>query len=691
MKIISFDSAICRNLEQGLRREWLETNQFSGYASSTILGANTRRQHGLLVAQLKPPLGRYMLLSSVEEILYIDDVAYPLSTQLYGDSVCPDGYRNLSEFNLLPFPTWVYRVEDIVLTKSIIFLNEEQTVIIRYQLVEGDDTLVRLEVKPLTAFRHVQDLTYQNGRLSTELGVSSNRVRFAGLYFHHDAAILDQSGSWYCRVYYPEEKCQGLDFEEDLYAPFRLVYTFSEDREVFLCTSLEDREVVPFSELVLKEEERRYRLLKDIHIHDPRFQILAYSGRTFLASPFKADSSSFLLSKENGSSVSDDVLREFLSANGTIHDRFTMKDEQDRSKIILKTSYHSDFDQARDQLIGLHGLALTTKQYQIARHVLAYYANRLERGLLPNRRGKDEDDYGAVDAPLWLIHSAFEYLTYSQDREFVEQNLFPALNSVIEAYIKGTDFNIQVSSDGLVSGGTSKKALTWMDAQIGNWVVTPREGKAVEIQALWYNALMAMVQMAEWFGKTTLTHVCKSLAERAKDSFNRTFWNPKSGYLYDCVEGNRKDGTLRPNQLLALGLPFPILNPSPEKWRSVLDVTRQHLLTPYGMRTLAPYEANYSKTCEGDGFRRSRAYHQGTVWTWLLIPFVSALLRTSDDPKRAKEEFSTYIQPLVKHLEDRGLGFISEFFDGDPPHEARGGIAQVLGGGAVLQLYEILS
>ena len=214
MKVISFDSKFCQNLDQALKREWLETNQFGGFASSTILSINTRRQHGLLVAQLKPPLERHILLNSLEEILFIDDVAYPLSTQLYRDTIYPEGYRNLSEFSLLPFPTWVFRVEDLLLTKTVIFMHDEQTVLIRYQILEGDENLVRLKIRPLTTFRHFQALTHKNERLNTKIELSPGRIQFAGLFFHHNAAIVDQDGSWYCKVQYPEEKQQGLDLKK---------------------------------------------------------------------------------------------------------------------------------------------------------------------------------------------------------------------------------------------------------------------------------------------------------------------------------------------------------------------------------------------------------------------------------------------------------------------------------------------
>ena len=268
MKGISFDSKICQDLDQALKKEWLETNQFGGSASSTIICANTRRYHGLLIAQLKPPLGRFVMLSGIEEILFIDETTYPLSTQLYPNTVHPEGYRNLNQFSLLPFPTWIFQMEDLILAKSVILMHDEQTVLVRYQILAGDEHLVRLELKPQTAFRDCNSLAYHNGRLNTNIESSFGRIRLAGLFFYHNAAIVDQSGSWYRQVQYPEEKKLNLDFEEDLYSPFRLVYTFLKGREVFFCASIEDYKTVDFQMFVAREEDRRRRFVNNLSISD---------------------------------------------------------------------------------------------------------------------------------------------------------------------------------------------------------------------------------------------------------------------------------------------------------------------------------------------------------------------------------------------------------------------------------------
>ncbi len=264
MNAPSFDNKVCQNLNQALKKEWRETNRFGGYAQSTIVGVNTHRGHGLLVAQLKPPLGCFVLLSGLEEILYVDDVAYPLSTQLYQNTAHPDGYRNLREFSISLFPTWTFWVEDLILAKSVIFLYDEQTVIVRYQILTGDDSFVRLELRPQVTCREQDSLAFHNERLNTKVEVEPNRIQLAGLYFYHDAPILDQSGRWFRQVYYPADHDRQLDFEEDLYSPFRLVYTFLKGKEVFFGASIENQPKVDFRALVHKEETRRRSLIEAI-------------------------------------------------------------------------------------------------------------------------------------------------------------------------------------------------------------------------------------------------------------------------------------------------------------------------------------------------------------------------------------------------------------------------------------------
>jgi len=691
VKVISFGSQICQNLEQSLKKEWVETNQFGGYSSSTISSINTRRYHGLFVPQLKPPLGRYVLLSNVEEILYVDDVAYPLSGQIYADSIYPEGYKNINEFTLLPFPMWTYYIEDLILTKSIIFLHDEQTVIVRYQLLEGDPNFVRLEVKPLTPFRNVHSLNRMNSRFNTNIDVSAGRVSFAGLYFYHNAAIVDQSGRWYQNIFYTQEKQRGTDFHEDLYNPFRLVYTFLSESDPYLCASLQDREIINSSVLISREENRRVRILKDIHVSDPRFQLLAYSSHKFFVDPFKVYDHKDLISHlDHKNGHAQDEPPSQAPTNG----------KKDQTKKIITSGYPWFERSPREGLLAFHGLTLSTGQYQIARNVLSFYADQVHDGLLPVQKVSDdeahlfsrdgEEDYGEADTPLLFVDAVYEYFKYSRDYETLVQ-LFPVLSSIVEHYVKGTHFGIHMGRDGLIQAGSKNKALTWMNAITdANIPITAREGKPVEIQALWYNALCALAELSEQLGKVSLKGFYREMAVLAKRSFQHLFWSSSLGYLYDVVDQKKSDASLRPNQLFALSLPFPILEENPEQWGSILEIVKRDLLTPFGLRTLSPSDPHYQKKCFGDRAKRNKAYHQGSVWPWLLVPFVNASLRLNKNPKEEKKYFLDFLSPLLARIEDEGLGFISQVFDGEPPHEAREAIAHSVNVAACLELYELL-
>lgn len=564
------------------------------------------------------------MLSHVEEILYIDDMAYPLSTQLYTDTIYPEGYRNIHEFTLQPFPTWTYYIEDLVLTKSIIFMHDEQTVIIRYQLLEGDPNFVRLEIKPLTPFRSIHSLTQMNDRLNTQTDMATpGRIGFAGLYFHHNAAILDQSGGWYQDIYYPEEKERGLDFQEDLYHPFRLVYTFLNEDDPYFSASLQDRKTIDSSALIAKEENRRSRILKDIHVSDSRFQLLAYSSHKFLMD------------------------RPWLGSS------------------------------EREIFLALHGFTLSTGQHQIARDVLLSSANQIH------------NNASEADTPLLFIHAVYEYFKYSHDLQTLER-LFPAVNAIIENYVKGIHPHIRMTEDGLIEAVDRGRALTWMNAvTTSNIPITARQGKPVEIQALWYHALCVVAEFSEQLNKpASQKRFYEQMASTAKRSFNHLFWNDELGCLYDVVSEKKLDASLRPNQLFALSLPFPILEDNKSKWQSIVNAVKQNLLTPFGLRTLAPTDSYYQKVCRGDRSKRARALHQGSVWPWLLVPYLQAVLRTN---ALQGSDFLEFISPLLNHTENRGLGFISEVFDGDFPHEAREAALSSINVAACLELYETLA
>ncbi len=642
MKTVSFDSRICRDLDQALQKEWLETNGLGAVASSTVAGAHTRRSHGLLAVSSDP----CFFLNHLDETLFIDETAYPLATRLYERTAFPEGFKHLSEFHLTPFPSWIFKIGDVVLMKSVMMVEGEETVFIRYQLLGGNEVLTRLEVRPLVAVRSADSLMHRSPDFKPALFFKPGRIGVAAaanvpnLFFYHNAAIVDQTGVWFERIQYSNDRLNGFDSEEDLYSPFCLNYTFLRGLEVFLCASANGKKEMHPDLLIASEEERRKTSAKNTPRLDSRFQLLRRSASSFL--------------------ISDSSL------GGTVNGRPRFSDS------------------AREALFAFHGLLLVTGKTDHARRLLICLAKQMKNGLLvPN---------AAIDLPLWFIYRVFEYLTYSDDLETVGRTLFPISQSIIEAWKKGNE-RVRVAADGLVETISNECPLTWMDAKAGNSAATLRKGKPVEIQALWYSSLCALGEMAGLLGLWAAKSSYEWLAGQAKKSFNEAFWNGDScgGFLLDGMAESTRDASFRPNQLFALGLAFPILEEKSEKWNSVLNLAKKYLLTPYGLRTLAPHEPDYRGRLEGDPARRERAVHQGTVWTHLLVPYAVAFLRANGYSKQSKEELFSFLSPLWQRLESGCFGHIPEMFDGDFPHESRGSQVSASALGACLELYELLT
>lgn len=649
MKAISLDSRICRDLSQALRKEWFETNGIGSVAFSTVACAQTRRSHGFLAVPPAQQNGihsrdHYLLFSNLDETIFIDDVAYPLSTRLYEQTAFPDGHRHLSEFHLTPFPSWLFKIGDVVLMKSVIMVHGEETVLIRYQLLGGNEVLTRLELKPLMAERSAHSLQHRNPDFKPVLALTSGRVTLETsqnvprLFFYHNAAIVDGAGTWYERVQYPGDRLNGLDCEEDLYAPFSLNYTFLRGLEVFFCVSARDKKEIHPELIIASEEDRRRKLARAVSHADARFQLLRRSAHSFLL--------------------------------------------RDASLASLPHDSPQLCDSMRETLLAFHGLLLVTGQLDHARRLLIDLGKQLK------------DDLPAMDIPLWFIHRVFEYLNYSDDIETIKNILFPMSQSIVESYKNGNS-RFRMAPDGLISSVSAAQdhPLTWMDAKTGNVSVTPRKGKPVELQALWYNALCELAWIAGRLELISLQNSYEALAAQVKKSFHQAFWTEQAGesFLFDCVADEGKDASLRPNQLLALGLPFPVLEEAGGKWQSVLNLTKKHLLTPYGLRSLASREPDYCGHLEGDSQRCRRVIHQGAVWTWLLVPYTAAFLKANGHSKQSKEELFSFLNPLWKCLENECFGHISELFDGDAPHEARGSRVSASALGACLELYELLN
>ena len=646
--MIEFTEEVCRDLSGATRREWLETNGLGGFASSSIVGLNTRRYHGLLVAATRPPVGRLVLLSKLEETLIIEGRRFELSANQYPGVVHPRGYEYLQSFRLDPFPVFKYAVEGIELEKSVFMVQGENTTVVRYDMKTVGDARpdVRLEVRPLIAFRDYHSTTHENGALDTEVEREESRLTvrpyrdLPALHFAHDAEEFDGAHWWNRNLEYSVERERGLDFQEDNFSPFALKFDITARTLATVIASTERRDVRDAENFRRAEVARRGALLSRPPSEEELVRALALAA------------DSYVVARAEGKTVI--------------------------------AGYHWFSDWGRDTMIALPGLTLATGRATLAKRILLEFARHVDRGMIPNRfpDAGEAPEYNTVDATLWFFEAVRALLKYTSDYEFVGNNLYGVLGEIIEWHERGTRYRIRVDADGLLSAGEEGVQLTWMDARVGGREVTPRTGKAVEIQALWYNALRVMESLAREFGLEE-ERKYGATAALARDSFNRQFWNEEAGCLYDVVEGEARDASVRPNQIIAASLTHSML--SDERARSVVAVVERELLTPYGLRSLAPTDTRYRGRYEGGPESRDAAYHQGTVWAWLLGPFITAYVKTHGRSPESRRQAALWLAPLCEHLKDAGLGHVSEIFDGDAPHAPRGCIAQAWSVAGVLR------
>ena len=618
--------------------EWLETNGLGGFSSSTITGLNTRRYHGLLTAATKPPVGRVVMLAKLEEVLIVDGERYELSVNQYAGAVHPHGFYYQSQFRLDPFPIFTYELAGIRLEKSVFMVQGQNTTIVHYELQAGDANFasLKLELRPLIAFRDYHTTTHENSslnpRVETEDGIISVTpyADLPSLHFAHDVAGIDTRGYWYHNFEYLVEQERGLDFVEDLFSPFSLTFDLNRYGRARIIASTERRDIRS-ADFSRETESSRRRTIALNKTNENRFITMLTSA---------AD--------------------QFIVARG--------------NKKTVIAGYHWFGDWGRDTMIALPGLTLTTGRFEVARSILAEFANHVDQGMLPNRfvDAGDTPEYNTVDATLWFFEAVRSFLQYTNDYDFVRDHLYAVLVDIIEWHIEGTRYNIRVDTDGLLMSGAPGVQLTWMDAKVGDWVVTPRHGKPVEIQALWYNALRSMEQLARKFGNQAAKKRYATMANQVRDNFNEQFWNERALCLFDVVNGDFRDESIRPNQLLAISLKNSMI--SWQRAENILNVVKRELLTPRGLRTLSPKDPDYRGSYKGDPSTRDAAYHQGTVWPWLMGPFITASVKVFGVDGQAFA--SEWLKDFEDHLTEACLGQVSEIFDGDAPHLPRGCVAQ---------------
>jgi predicted glycogen debranching enzyme len=640
-----FDQNECQNLKNALSKEWLETNGIGGFACSSIIGANVRRQNGLLVASLRPPVERVVLLSKVEDRVVVDGQEVYLSTNLYPGTVYPHGFNIQSEFRLRPWPTFRYVSDDFQIERSVCMIQGENTVVISYRNTRSR-TPLDLKVRPLLAFRDYNSLARRNDAVNMTVerngGVLSVQPfpKLPRLYFYTMPADVSTTGDWYNRFTYPVEEERGLDFEEDLFTPFELTFKIASGESVHIVVSTEKKANVNAEALLAGELKRRKPTEKD---------------ETRQALLIAADS--------------------FIARRG-----------KDYTTVLAGYPWFTDW--GRDTMIALPGLTLTSGKFDVAKKILLSFARYCDKGMIPNvfPDAGETPEYNTVDASLWFVVAAWKYWKASGDDAGTKE-LLPALSAVIKFYRDGTRFDIHADDDGLITAGTPGTQLTWMDVKVDGYVPTPRHGKPVEINALWLNALLMLAEIEEKLANDIQSAVIlRKLADQVAGSFVKTFWNAEAGYLYDVVQGNFRDPAIRPNQIFAVSLPYSPLDNAQQK--SVFDCVTKHLLTPVGLRSLSRNDEKYCPKYTGNTFKRDCAYHQGTVWGWLIGPYCDAYAKVNGTGKAQKKEMAGLLAGLVAHLEEAGLGSVSEIFDGDSPHRPVGCFAQAWSVSELLRAYD---
>jgi predicted glycogen debranching enzyme len=596
-----FDADLLHDFDRAVKREWIETNGVGGWASSTIVCANTRRYHGLLVAGSRSRSERRVLVSKLDETLVIGDERYELGCNRYPGAISPLGFEWMTSFRRDLFPEFEYEAGGVRLRKTIVCPRGENTTIVLYEVLEAASPF-QMRLRPFFANRDFHSLM----KRSDEWTAPVVTIDVPG-------ATFEPWPDWYYNFEYEAEQERGLDFSEDLQTPGEYVVELEAGARLPVVLSV-GRVLQPASPGGLE--------------NPPYVEALIERERT-----------------RREQFAGNDL---FLAADQFIVDR-------DAGQGII-AGYHWFGEWGRDAMISLPGLCLATGRTDDAREVLRRFLSVADRGMIPNRfpEGSDVPEYNSVDAGLWLFVAVWHYVRATGDLQFV-----PALVEMIEWLDRGTRFNIHVDDDGLLYAGAAGVQLTWMDAKVGDWVVTPRRGKPVEVNALWYNALQITAEL-------TNDDALHARAEAVRLRFSEVFWNEQASCCYDVVEGAMRDGSIRPNQLFALSLPFPLIEG--ERAESVLRVCEAKLLTPYGLRTLSPDDDRYRGTSTGPQSERDAAYHQGTVWPWLIGAYSDAVQRVRGE----RPEFPA----LIAHLSEAGLGSISEVFDGDAPHTPRGCIAQ---------------
>jgi predicted glycogen debranching enzyme len=658
---ITLNREMLSKFEDAIQKEWLVTNGLGGYASSTVLGVNTRKYHGLLIAAVQPPRDRRVFLTKLDEDIGIDDTVYRLGANEFQTGFFPQGYSFLTEFQVSPFPKYVYSVQNVEVQKKVFMPYGKNAVIVFYDVLNDNGSPVRIQIFPIINGRQFHSVT-DRSKTPVEF-VQTQDSSKAGMTLSLPQPVFMMSatsghylvgGKWIERVYLREEARRGETCFDDCYLPGHFeVDVKAGERERFAVTAVTGQ----------SEDEARKAL---VHLPSTVNDLQALYER-------EMERYDGLLAKFYNSHKTVPV-RDWLSWLVLASDSFVVAGADDEQKAVI-AGYHWFEAWGRDTFVSLPGLLLVTGRFEDARKIFLSFMKYCKQGLIPNFLPEQDQEpvYNTVDATMWFINAVLQYLEYTGDFGFVREQLWETLKTIIENHVEGTSFDIHVDVDGLLSHGAQ---LTWVDATVDGKPVNPRAGKAVEVQALWYNSLRTLELLANRFNERTEAEKYSQMAEKAGGSFAEKFWNEEKNCLFDVVGDLGHDSSLMPNQILASALNFTMLDNA--RNTRIVETVEHGLLTPCGLRTRERNSAGYIGTYVGDRRSRDRAYHNGTVWPWLLGPFTTAFLKAKGYTESNREyALKNVLMPFLgKQVFEAGLGTLNEIFDGDPPYTPRGCIAQ---------------
>ena len=666
------------NLENGLKKEWIITNGIGGYSSSTIIGANTRKYHGLLIAPLTPPARRFLILSKLDESIKIGENNYNLYTNVCKDYIS-DGYKYLTSFEKEYIPNFKYKINDVLIEKEICMVYGKNTVCVLYKIKNGEQDAI-LTLTPVVNFKDFHTMT-TNYSFTTKQQVKKQKIKliinensqYPIYMLSSEGEYIEYNNNTFDRMYYIEEEKRGFFPEENHSVPgsYRIYIPANSTKEIsFICSLEENIDEIDIKEVIKNEKNRIDKIIKKANLIDKKAELKSKDEKT------KAELIKYLI-------MASDNFIVYRPSFG-LH--------------TIIAGYPWFLDWGRDSLIAFEGLLLVTKRFDIAKEILLTMIKDIKFGLVPNGySGFDNRPlYNSVDASLLLFEQVHKYLKYTNDNKFVEKTIYPVLKDVINAYINRIDLddnNIYLDKDYLLVSGTENTQNTWMDAKIGNYVVTPRNGKAVEINSMWYNALKILEELSKKYNDEETCEMCANLAKKCKTAFTNKFYNKTKKCLYDILG----DSKIRPNQLFSISLTYPILNPNSEIAKEMFETVTKKLLKKHGLKTLAKGEENYVETYEGDSFRRDMSYHQGITWVWLLGVYSEAFKniikaeKTINKKKTLQETYEKFVQDTIKTFYDAitkegCIGSISELYDSKPPYLPKGAFAQAWSVSEILKI-----